>query len=165
MGIIFAIAGLILIGIFGNNFIEKNKYKYYDIPADEEDKHPIIRHFYNNDSLYKSIFIGLVICGLVVLAAIGIIVVVEHCGADAIAAESAAVYDSLIYKMESTTCRDEFGFLNKEVIDEVAEWNRDLAKYKSLQRDPWIGCFTPNIFDEFEFIDYTSFTPNVEGVS
>lgn len=165
MGIVFIIVCLTLIGVFGSEFIHKNRYKYYDIPADEEDKHPIIRYFYNNESLYDVIFGVLAVCGLVVLGAIGFITVVEHCGTDATVAENTAIYESLIYKMESTTCRDEFGFLNKEVIDEVAEWNRNLAKHKSLQRDPWIGCFTPNIYDEFEFIDYTSFIPNGEVAS
>jgi hypothetical protein len=92
-----------------------------------------------------------------VLAIMSLVVIINHTGTDAVIAENSAIYDSLIYKMESTTCRDEFGFLNKEVIDEVARWNQDLAKNKSLQRDPWIGCFTPNIFDEFEFIDYNNF--------
>lgn len=165
MGVIFVVVSLTLIGIFGTNFIEKNRHRYYDLPAGEHNKHPIMCYFYNHEDMYDIIFMALRICGFVILIILGGIIVTEHCGTDAIIAENTAIYESLIYKMESTTCRDEFGFLNKEVIDEVAKWNQELARNKSLQRDPWIGCFTPDIFDQFEFIDYTSFTPSVEGIS
>ena len=66
-------------------------------------------------------------------------------------------YNALIYKVESDSYRDEFGLLNKEVIDEIQEWNEDLAFRKSNQRDFWIGIFIPNIYDDFEKIDYEKF--------
>ena len=66
-------------------------------------------------------------------------------------------YNALTYKMESTTCRDEFGFLSKEVIDEVQEWNQDVKYIQAAQDDFWVGIFHPNVFDEFETIDYESY--------
>lgn len=66
-------------------------------------------------------------------------------------------YKALIYKVESDSYRDDFGLLNKEVIDEIQEWNEDLTFKKSNQRDFWIGIFIPNIYDEFEMIDYEQF--------
>lgn len=65
-------------------------------------------------------------------------------------------YDSLIYKSQTESIRDEFGIVNKEYIDEVQAWNEDIAKYKNWQRDFWIGIFVPNIYDEFETIDLSS---------
>lgn len=62
-------------------------------------------------------------------------------------------YEALVYKVETEAIRDEFGIVNKEYIDEVQEWNVDLAKKKEYQRDFWIGIFYPNIYDDFEFID------------
>ena len=66
-------------------------------------------------------------------------------------------YKALTYKIESDSYRDDFGLLNKEVIDEIQDWNEDLTFYKSNQRDFWIGIFIPNIYDEFEMIDYEKF--------
>ena len=66
-------------------------------------------------------------------------------------------YKALTYKIESDSYRDDFGLLNKEVIDEIQDWNENLTFYKSNQRDFWIGIFIPNIYDEFEMIDYEKF--------
>lgn len=77
-----------------------------------------------------------------------------HIAAKPFIAENQEKYNTLIYKLESENCRDEFGLLNKEIIDEIQNWNEDLAYYKSAQKDFWIGIFFPNIFDQFEFIDY-----------
>lgn len=66
-------------------------------------------------------------------------------------------YNALTYKIESDSYRDDFGLLNKEVIDEIQDWNEDLTFKKSNQRDFWIGIFIPNIYDEFEMIDYEKF--------
>lgn len=63
-------------------------------------------------------------------------------------------YNAIIYKVESGACRDDFGLLNKEVIDEIQDWNEDIAYKKNVQRDFWIGIFYPNVYDEFETINY-----------
>lgn len=66
-------------------------------------------------------------------------------------------HTALVYKMESTTCRDEFGFLSKDIIDDVQEWNETIRENQALQDDFWIGIFVPNIYDEFQLIDYESY--------
>lgn len=63
-------------------------------------------------------------------------------------------YQAIMYKMKSEDARDKFGFLNKQIIDEVQEWNCDLAFNKENQKDFWIGIYIPNIYDEFEYIEY-----------
>ena len=66
-------------------------------------------------------------------------------------------YKAITYKIESDSCRDEFGLLNKEVIDEIQEWNKDVRFYHNIQDNFWLGIYYPNVFDEFETIDYKSF--------
>ena len=66
-------------------------------------------------------------------------------------------YKAITYKIESDSCRDEFGLLNKEVIDEIQEWNKDVRFYQNIQDNFWLGIYYPNVFDEFETIDYESF--------
>ena len=64
------------------------------------------------------------------------------------------LYKAIEYKVTSGACRDELGLLSKEVIDEVQEWNKDVVYYQTVQDDFWIGIFYPNVFDQFETIDY-----------
>ena len=102
-----------------------------------------------------AIFSGL--AGLIML----ICVICSHSNAEARLEKNREIYDALVYKMESTSCRDEFGFLSKEVIDEVQEWNKDVRFYQSAQYDFWVGIFYPNVYDEFETIDYESYKSNL----
>lgn len=64
------------------------------------------------------------------------------------------IYKALTYKVESDACHDEFGLLNKEVIDEIQDWNKDVRFYQSIQDNFWVGIYCPNVFDEFEIIEY-----------
>lgn len=86
-----------------------------------------------------------------------IIIICSHCGKSGFIAQNQARYDALIFKLENTDCRDEFGLLNKEVIDEVQDWNEDVSYCQAIQEDFWLGIFHPNIFDEFESIDLNRF--------
>lgn len=86
-----------------------------------------------------------------------IIIICSYCGSSAYVAQDQAKYDSLIFKLENTDCRDELGLLNKEIIDEVQVWNETLAYHKTIQRDFWLGIFYPNIYDEFKLIDLNRF--------
>ena len=83
-----------------------------------------------------------------------IVLVICHIGTDATVNKYNERYKALTYKVESGTCRDEFGLLSKEVIDEIQAWNESVVNDKGLQNDLWIGVFVPDIYDEFETIDY-----------
>lgn len=90
---------------------------------------------------------------IIVIAIMGVIIAVTHVTANGEKLANEQRYDSLIYKAETESIRDEFGIVNKEYIDEVQAWNEDVIKYKEWQRDFWIGIFIPNIYDDFETID------------
>ena len=90
---------------------------------------------------------------IIVIAIMGVIIVETHVTANGEKLANEQRYDSLIYKVETESIRDEFGIVNKEYIDEVQAWNEDVIKYKEWQRDFWIGIFIPNIYDDFETID------------
>ena len=59
-----------------------------------------------------------------------------------------------MYKAETESYYDEFGLLNKDVIDEIQKWNEDLIFNQEMQDNFWLGIYIPNIYDEFETIDY-----------
>lgn len=90
-----------------------------------------------------------------IVAVIMLISIIDtHCTTDAQVELWREQYKALTYKLESGACRDEFGLLNKEIIDEIQDWNQDVVYNKRIQKDFWMGIFYPNVFDEFETIDY-----------
>jgi uncharacterized oligopeptide transporter (OPT) family protein len=66
-------------------------------------------------------------------------------------------YKALTYKLESGSCRDELGLLSKSVIDEIQAWNEDVVSKQKMQNNFWVGIFYPDIYDNFETIDYTHY--------
>lgn len=104
----------------------------------------------------EEIWLPLGVVSTAITVVMMIIIVSTHCGTGGVVAKYRETYKSLVYKAETEACRDEFGIVNKDYIDEVQSWNEDLSSNKAYQRDFWIGVFVPNIYDEFELIDLDS---------
>lgn len=69
-------------------------------------------------------------------------------------------YNSLMLKaqiLKTTACRDEFGILNKEFIDEIETWNMDIAKGKTNRNDILLSIYTSPAYDNFDTIDLKDF--------
>lgn len=162
MGIILLIAGILIVTIFFKNICDRAYQRYWKGHYENgETPTKFERACYNNSEGLTIIFWVIIICTIIALIVCSIAIFTNYIQIDSFIATNTEIYNSLIYKMESTTCRDEFGFLNKEVIDEVANWNKDVQRGKAMQNNPWVGCFYPNIYDQFELIDYNSFVaPN-----
>ena len=96
------------------------------------------------------------ISGFAVLISL-FLIIGEYTTMDSYLEKTREQYKAITYKIESEVCRDEFGLLNKEVIDEIQEWNKDVRFYQNIQDNFWVGIYYPNVFDEFETIDYESF--------
>ena len=97
-----------------------------------------------------------ILSGLAVIISL-FVIICEYTTMDSYLEKNREQYKAITYKIESDTCRDEFGLLNKEVIDEIQEWNKDVRFYQNIQDNFWLGIYYPNVFDEFETIDYESF--------
>lgn len=110
----------------------------------------------NSDGIKTAGWITSIISGLVCIVML-FCIIDAHTNVEASLEKSREIYNALTYKMESTTCRDEFGFLSKEVIDEVQDWNKEVRYVQAAQDDFWVGIFYPNVYDEFETIDYESY--------
>ena len=93
----------------------------------------------------------------VVLFFMTIALICEYTSADAYLQKYNERYNALTYKVESEACRDEFGLLNKKIIDEVQDWNEDVVYRKEMQDNFWVGIFYADIYDEFETIDYEKY--------
>ena len=157
MGIILLIAGILVATIIVKTICDKAYQRYWDGHYENKKPSKFDQACYDNSEALAVIFWLILICTITILIVCSIIMLVNYIQVDSFIATNTEIYNSLIYKMESTTCRDEFGFLNKEVIDEVQEWNQDVKYIQAAQDDFWVGIFHPNVFDEFKTIDYESY--------
>ena len=68
-------------------------------------------------------------------------------------AENQQRYETLTYQYENNMYDNDNEIGKKELMNQIQEWNEDLAWYRANQKDFWIGIFIPNVFDQFEFIN------------
>ena len=81
-----------------------------------------------------------------------IVVIVNNVGVEASIEANKQRYESLIYQAENNLCENDNDLGKKELVNQIQEWNEDLARGKALQDDFWVGIFYADIYDEFEFI-------------
>lgn len=75
-----------------------------------------------------------------------------YIGADTSVAKWETHYESLTYQLENNLYDNDNDIGKKELMDEIREWNEDLAYCKEIQRNFWVGIYYPNIYDNLEFI-------------
>lgn len=92
---------------------------------------------------------------IIVMVINGIIFACSYIGADAKIAANMEIYESLTYQLENNLYDNDNDLGKKELYDQIQEWNKDLAYYQAIQDDFWVGIYFPDIFDQFEFIEYT----------
>jgi len=85
-----------------------------------------------------------------------ICMICDYSTKDATVAENNQRYDGITYEISSGIYTHDYNISTSNVIDEAREWNEDLAANKLMQRNLWIGIYIPNIYDEFQYIDYSS---------
>lgn len=138
--IIALVVGIVLI-ILGNTSWSYDEHKWL---------------YYNDDKLFSA-GIGTVIISGFVLLFMFIALICEYTTANAYLQQNKERYNALTYKVESEECKDEFGLLNKEIVDEIQDWNEDVVYRKEMQNNFWVGIFYPDIYDEFKTIDYAKY--------
>lgn len=87
-----------------------------------------------------------VICSVVILC-------VNYIGIDGDVERNRVRYDSLMYQYENYLYDNDNDVGKKELMSEIQSWNEDLIWYKTMQRNPWIGIYIPNVYDQFDFIE------------
>lgn len=127
-----------------------DKYNYFE----KEKNSKFVNFIYHNSSPFFYISMTTMIIGGVVAAIMLCTIIESHVMANGLRAKNEQKYNTLIYKTQTESIRDEFGIVNKSYIDEIQKWNEDLAEYQSYSNNFWIGIFYPKcVYDEFEFID------------
>lgn len=132
----FLIVGLILFVI---------GFKYWD-----SNKSRASKFLFEHDSIFQNL-------GSVMMLINGIIVFIivfglscTYASAGANAERLKEEYKAILYKANS----DDFGLSNKEVVDEIQEWNMTLVYYQETRKNIWIRIFYPDVYGEMDTIEY-----------
>ena len=84
-----------------------------------------------------------------------IVVIANNVGVEASIEANKQRYESLIYQAENNLYENDNDLGKKELVNQIQEWNEDLARGKALQNDFWVGIFYADIYAEFNFIPMT----------
>lgn len=98
------------------------------------------------------IAIGILVVGIFLLAVNTVILATNYIDTDASVAGWEKQYESLTYQLKNNLYDNDNDIGKKELMDEIREWNEDLAYHKEIQRNFWVGIYYPNVYDNFEFI-------------
>ena len=110
---------------------------------------------YSSVSEFILIFgVAVTFIGAVYLLIAGLLLAISQTTVTATKQSNTEKYKALTYKLESDACRDQFGLLNKEIIDEVQIWNVKLTYYKSMNDNFWVGIYYPDVYGDLGTIDY-----------
>ena len=102
---------------------------------------------------YSGPFLVIAIIGFIVAIMMLVAIVVKNTNVDAYVAENQMRYEMLVYQYENDIYDNDNDLGKRDLMEDIQEWNEDLAYYREAQDDFWVGIFHPNVYDQFEFIE------------
>lgn len=99
------------------------------------------------------LFIAIAFMSLIVSIVMLMEIVVKNTNVDAYVAENQMRYEMLVYQYENDIYDNDNDLGKRDLMEDIQEWNEDLAYYREAQDDFWVGIFYPNVYDQFEFIE------------
>lgn len=95
----------------------------------------------------------LCVISILALSISAIALAFNYIGVDASIATWQTQYESLTYQLDNNLYDNDNDIGKKELMNQIQDWNTDLAYRKTIQRNFWVGIYYPNIYDDFEFIN------------
>lgn len=102
---------------------------------------------------YSWLFLAIALISLIVTLVMLIDIISSHTNVDAYVAENQMRYEMLVYQYENDIYDNDNDLGKRDLMEDIQEWNEDLAYYREAQDDFWVGIFHPNVYDQFEFIE------------
>ena len=102
---------------------------------------------------YSGPFLVIAIIGFIVSIIMLVVIIVDNTNVDAYVAENQMRYEMLVYQYENDIYANDNDLGKRDLMEDIQEWNEDLAYYRKAQDDFWVGIFYPNVYDQFEFIE------------
>ena len=96
---------------------------------------------------------GIFAIGFLSVIASVVVLCVNYIGIDGDVERNQVRYDSLTYQYENCLYDNDNDVGKKELMSEIQSWNEDLVWHKTMQRNPWIGIYIPDVYDQFDFIE------------
>lgn len=101
--------------------------------------------------------IAIIIVMAIAIFISGLTMLDSHSNVDGKVASNKERYKSLTYQLENNLYDNDNDLGKKELYKEIQEWNEDVVYYQNIQDDFWFGIYYPNIFDQFETIEYPAY--------
>ena len=102
---------------------------------------------------YSLPFLMIASVGFIVAIIMLIVIIVKNTNVDAYVAENQIRYEMLVYQYENDIYDNDNDLGKRDLMEDIQEWNEDLAYHRKAQDDFWVGIFHPNVYDQFEFIE------------
>ena len=103
--------------------------------------------------IYLWLFLAIALISLIVTMVMLIDIISRNTNVDAYVAENQMRYEMLVYQYENDIYDNDNDLGKRDLMEDIQEWNEDLAYYREAQDDFWVGIFHPNVYDQFEFIE------------
>lgn len=102
---------------------------------------------------YSWLFLAIALISFIVTMVMLIDIISRNTNVDAYVAENQMRYEMLVYQYENDIYDNDNDLGKRDLMEDIQEWNEDLAYYREAQDDFWVGIFHPNVYDQFEFIE------------
>ena len=99
------------------------------------------------------LFITIAFISLIAAIVMLVVIIEANTNVDAYVAENQMRYEMLVYQYENDIYDNDNDLGKRDLMEDIQEWNEDLAYYREAQDDFWVGIFYPNVYDQFEFIE------------